>query len=163
MFLGVSFYKSCRPRLATWLKRDSNTFVFLLVLRYFQEHHLIEYLRWLLILAYIKKDFILAKSIFLCEKSNVLWTPYIFVEVPWRSRCFPVNFVKFLRTPFFTEHLRWLLLNHVVQKQISKQSEWPSKLISVFQESSRGFWKLNKLLRDFIASQTPAAIKVIPS
>ena len=25
-------------------------------------------------------------------------------------RCFPVNFVKFLRTPFLTEHLRWLLL-----------------------------------------------------
>ena len=23
---------------------------------------------------------------------------------------FPVNFAKFLRTPFFTEHLRWLLL-----------------------------------------------------
>ena len=27
----------------------------------------------------------------------------------WR-RCFPVNFVKFLRTPFFTKHLWWLLL-----------------------------------------------------
>ena len=27
-------------------------------------------------------------------------------------RCFPVNFVKFLRTPFFLEHLRWLLLNY---------------------------------------------------
>ena len=27
----------------------------------------------------------------------------------WR-RCFPVNFAKFLRTPFLTEHLRWLLL-----------------------------------------------------
>ena len=27
----------------------------------------------------------------------------------WR-RCFPVNFAKFLRTPFFTEQLRWLLL-----------------------------------------------------
>ena len=26
-------------------------------------------------------------------------------------RCFPVNFVKFLRTPFLTEHLRWLFLN----------------------------------------------------
>ena len=26
-------------------------------------------------------------------------------------RCFPVNFVKLLRTPFFTEHLWWLLLN----------------------------------------------------
>ena len=27
-----------------------------------------------------------------------------------RHRCFPVNFVKFLRTLFFTEHLRWLLI-----------------------------------------------------
>ena len=26
-------------------------------------------------------------------------------------RCFLVNFVKFLRTPFFTEHLWWLLLD----------------------------------------------------
>ena len=26
------------------------------------------------------------------------------------DRCFPVNFAKFLRTPFFLEHLRWLLL-----------------------------------------------------
>ena len=29
---------------------------------------------------------------------------------PWH-RCFPVNFAKFLRTPFFTENLRWLLLD----------------------------------------------------
>ena len=27
-------------------------------------------------------------------------------------RCFLVNFTKFLRTPFFTEHLRWLLLKN---------------------------------------------------
>ena len=26
-------------------------------------------------------------------------------------RCFPVNFAKFLRTPFLIEHLRWLLLD----------------------------------------------------
>ena len=26
-------------------------------------------------------------------------------------RCFPLNFAKFLRTPFFTEHVWWLLLN----------------------------------------------------
>ena len=26
-------------------------------------------------------------------------------------RCFPVNFAKFLRTPFLTEHLQWLLLS----------------------------------------------------
>ena len=27
--------------------------------------------------------------------------------------CFPVNFAKFLRTPFYTEHLWWLLLQKV--------------------------------------------------
>ena len=31
-------------------------------------------------------------------------------------RCFPVNFAKFLRTPFLTEHLRWLLLKKVSLK-----------------------------------------------
>ena len=30
-------------------------------------------------------------------------------KILWH-RCFPVNFVKFFRTPFLTEHLRWLLL-----------------------------------------------------
>ena len=28
-----------------------------------------------------------------------------------RHGCFPVKFVKLLRTSFFTEHLRWLLLH----------------------------------------------------
>ena len=28
-----------------------------------------------------------------------------------RHRCFPINFLKFLRTPFLMEHLWWLLLN----------------------------------------------------
>ena len=27
-----------------------------------------------------------------------------------QHKCFPVNFVKFLRTPFLTKYLRWLLL-----------------------------------------------------
>ena len=27
-----------------------------------------------------------------------------------RHRCFPVNLVKFVRTPFLTEHIWWLLL-----------------------------------------------------
>ena len=27
-------------------------------------------------------------------------------------RCFPVNFAKFLRIPFLTEHIRWLPLNN---------------------------------------------------
>ena len=36
-------------------------------------------------------------------------------------RCFPVSFVKFLRTPFLTEHLWWLLL-HVKLKFIYGKS-----------------------------------------
>ena len=27
-----------------------------------------------------------------------------------RPNCFPVNFVRFLRTPFYTKHFQWLLL-----------------------------------------------------
>ena len=37
-----------------------------------------------------------------------------FIKKRLRDRCFPVNFAKFLRTPFFTEHLQWLLLNNAV-------------------------------------------------
>ena len=33
-------------------------------------------------------------------------------------RCFPVNFVKFLRAPFFIEHLWWLLLRLIYQLTI---------------------------------------------
>ena len=36
----------------------------------------------------------------------------LFKKRHWH-RCFPVNFEKFLRTPFFTEHLWWLLLQGV--------------------------------------------------
>ena len=34
------------------------------------------------------------------------------------QRCFPVNFAKFLRTPFLTEHFRWLLLILVINRNI---------------------------------------------
>ena len=34
-------------------------------------------------------------------------------------RGFPVNFAKFLRTPFVTEHLRWLLL-YVVEEKLQQ-------------------------------------------
>ena len=33
-------------------------------------------------------------------------------------KSFPVNFVKFLRTPIFTEHLRWLLDYHIQLQMI---------------------------------------------
>ena len=52
----------------------------------------------------------------------------------WR-RCFPVNFAEFLRTPFLTEHLRWLLLNWEPNKvnlngtEIKSSKNW--KLLGV--------------------------------
>ena len=36
---------------------------------------------------------------------------FFFIKKRLWHRCFPVNFVKFLETPFFTEHLLRLLLN----------------------------------------------------
>ena len=35
-----------------------------------------------------------------------------FIKKRLRRRCFPVNIARFLRTGFFTEHLRWLLLTN---------------------------------------------------
>ena len=32
------------------------------------------------------------------------------LAILFRRSCFPANLQKFFRTPFFTEHLRWLLL-----------------------------------------------------
>ena len=52
----------------------------------------------------------------------------------WR-RCFPVNFAKFLRTPFLTENLQWLLLNHVnlkVQYKIQKNVNLTCSLLDLF-------------------------------
>ena len=41
----------------------------------------------------------------------------------WHS-CFPVNFVKFLRTPFFIEHLWWLLLEQYDFPVITTMPQW---------------------------------------
>ena len=42
---------------------------------------------------------------------NGLWPETCnFIKKETLHRCFPVNFAKFLRTPFLTEQLRWLLL-----------------------------------------------------
>ena len=41
-------------------------------------------------------------------------------------RCFPLNFVKFLRTPFFIEHLWWLLLT--ISYLMSHRSSRPEVL-----------------------------------
>ena len=49
----------------------------------------------------------------------------LFLKKRLWHRCFPVNFVKFLRTPFFIEHLWWLLLerNYVVKDLLNPGSQ----------------------------------------
>ena len=50
----------------------------------------------------------LCQSLYL-NKVACLRPATLFKKRLWH-RCFPVSFAKFLRTPFLTEHLRWLLL-----------------------------------------------------
>ena len=40
------------------------------------------------------------------------------IEKRLKHRCFPVKFAKYLRTPFFTEHLQWLLLQRLKKYQM---------------------------------------------
>ena len=47
-------------------------------------------------------------SLFL--KKLQAWRPASLLTRDSEQRCFPVNIAKFLRTPLFLEHLRWLLL-----------------------------------------------------
>ena len=42
--------------------------------------------------------------------NKVAGKPATLLKKRFWHRCFPVNFAKFLRTPFLTEQLRWLLL-----------------------------------------------------
>ena len=42
-----------------------------------------------------------------------------FIKRRLLHRCFPVKCAKFLRTPFFTEHLRWLLLSMLLFMNVS--------------------------------------------
>ena len=44
---------------------------------------------------------------------------------PWH-RCFSVNFAKFQRKPFVTEHLRWLLLN-ILFLSLFEKTAWKLK------------------------------------
>ena len=37
-------------------------------------------------------------------------------------RCFPVNFAKFLKTPFLTEHFQWLLLKNLENLKLTSYS-----------------------------------------
>ena len=46
--------------------------------------------------------------------NKVAGQAWSFIKQRLQHRCFPVKFAKFLRTPFSTEHIRWLLLDSYV-------------------------------------------------
>ena len=56
----------------------------------------------------------------LFNKVADLWTVNLLKKRFW-YRCFPVNFLKFLKTPSITEHLRWLLLKTPVNQLIFRE------------------------------------------
>ena len=52
---------------------------------------------------------------FFFNKSADLRSATLLKKRLWH-RCFPVNFAKFIRTPFFKKHLWWLLLQAFISK-----------------------------------------------
>ena len=66
----------------------------------------------------------------------------------WR-RCFPVNFAKFLRTPFLIEHLRRLLLN-ITDKHSSNHSKFLEVNIIIFISCTNRVKAENKTKRKIV-------------
>ena len=58
-----------------------------------------------------------------------------------RYRCFPVNFVKFLRTPFSIKHLRWLLLDYSLSSYLLPTHKKNHTFVT---NSQYATWLLNK-------------------
>ena len=50
----------------------------------------------------------------------------VFLKKRLFRSCFPANFEKFLRTTFFTEHLRWLRLHKIFKKD---ECNWFEKML----------------------------------
>ena len=73
-------------------------------------------------------------------------------------RWFPVNFTKFLRKPFFTEHLRWMLLSIVnnIFSLITFIHNPDSKLTVIYRNE-----KLGKKLLKLWNSKNPLLINTV--
>ena len=52
----------------------------------------------------------LCKNLFINKVAGLSLSMQLYWKKRFLHRCFPVNFVKFLRTSFLTEHLWWLFL-----------------------------------------------------
>ena len=77
----------------------------------------------------------LCQSLFLNKVADI-WPATLFKKRLWH-RCFHVNFAKFLRSPFFKKHLRWLLLFIVPAKILKNQ-------VRVILDSSQTICQINQ-------------------
>ena len=114
---------------------------------------------WLLVFYYLTDAFVLVLFMSstshphpLCRSSRSqmffsLGVPKNIANFAGKHRCFPVKFVKILRTPFFSEHLQWLLLSMLLFLNVSSfTSPLPhfryfltAMLLSLFEETLSSF------------------------
>ena len=76
---------------------------------------------------------------------------------------FPVNFPKFLRTPFLTEHLRWLLLTIVARSTMQNRSRCSHVFYKKAKElQKQKFEKFEKLqLENLLERHSSTCIQVL--
>ena len=88
----------------------------------------------------------LCQSLFLNKVASL--RPATLLKKSLWHRCFPLNFSKFLRTLFFTEHLRWLLFWWIVFTSLTSflKSYAQMQLRADFQifRISEGNWCISK-------------------
>ena len=80
-----------------------------------------------------------------------------FIKKRLQHRCFPMKFVKLIRTPFFTKHLWWLLLFNFINFLYSAVNDAkylktskcrgvlepsPTFMMEFFVKTVNGFWPL---------------------
>ena len=56
---------------------------------------------------------------------------FVFIYFRLQHKCFPMKFAKFLRTPFFTEHFRWLLLTIISSSSYLRVLPIVAKIVSL--------------------------------
>ena len=120
-------------------------------------HNTLKYLSqtiWALLFAFIQKvcpDVFYKIDVLKHFRSScpVCLRPATLLKMRLWHRCFPVNFVKVLRTPYFTEHLWWLLLTF--RKIHWKYWCWSLFLIKMFSckfcENFKNTWYAEYLQR----------------
>ena len=97
--------------LANWkriyLIKDCNSFLNFAVKKNYELWIALSYYALEAVLEWCFAKGVLQKAIIKFSSSEA----YNFIKKETLAQCFPVNFTKFLRTTFFTEHLWWLLLH----------------------------------------------------